>query len=332
MSVTTSPNLWAGEYVKGLNRKAVLGSDTVQANLWRVEQGFESTAIFKTTSYGSRLSVNGRCTAPVGQSFSMADVAVNLSTFSIKELICKDDLNNTNYAMYMQKGTFNKEIPQDVLEAWVEDMAMQERENLELIRWSGDLASATPIRNLQDGIIKKIKASVGYVQVTPTSATASRTAATVIGEINKVLAATPIAVRYAPNFKLVISPEVFNAYQEALSLQAPAAMFALWGNSGLQNVQNGQPSYVGNFINSNVPMYLATGLHTYNPEVILAGVLSNDQRGNLIYVTDAVSDQAQISVVDRQAINNNDANIDILWSFRQGMAVCRPTEIVLYHN
>jgi hypothetical protein len=331
-NVITNPNLWTGEYVTGLNRKTILGSDTVVSNLWRVEQGFESTAIFKLSNYTSRLAVGDRCSVTPGVSSSMSDLAVTLSTYVIKDVICKDSFNNTNYAMYLQKGVFNKEIPKDVLEAFIEDMILTETVNLELIRWSGDVASATAPRNLQDGIVKKIKASAGYVQVVPTTATASRTAGTVINEINKVLKATPSAVRYSPNFKLVISPAVFSAYQEAMTLNPSGAMFALWGNSALQNMQTGSPAYIGNFVNSTIPMYLATGLDLYNDEVILAGVLTNDTKGNLLYVTDAISDQSQISVVDRQLTNNNDANIDILWSFRQGIAICRPSEIVLYHN
>jgi hypothetical protein len=62
------------------------------------------------------------------------------------------------------------------------------------------------------------------------------------------------------------------------------------------------------------------------------GRFSNDKQGNLVYVTDALSDAASIIVFDRQSVNPGDANVEFIWSFKQGMKVARPSEVVLYHS
>lgn len=330
MPFTTSPNLWQGEYVKGVNSAAILGGDTIKAGLWRLEEGFEDKAIIKKFNYTSRLASGNLCNATPGVSGGMSDLLVQLETFSILDKVCKHDFDNTNYAMYQSKGVFNKEIPREVLEAYIADMAKTETTNLENLRWSGDVTSLDPLLALQDGVIVQLVADSTYVPVTPASASASQTAATVIAEINKVIAATPARIRMQPNFKLIISPEVFVAYEAAIAVSTGVTL-ATWG-LGMTTAQQTEPIFAGFFAGTKVPMYIATGLSIGYPEVILAGNFSNDKMGNLVFVTDAMSDQAGIIVQDRQATFASEPFIDITWSFRQGMAVVRPEETVLYVN
>jgi hypothetical protein len=328
MAFTTSPNLWAGEYVIGVNTAAVLGGDTVQAGLWRVEQGYEDKAIIKLFNYTSNLQAATLCTATESTSGAMADLAIQLTTLSIKDKVCKHDFDNTNYAMYQNRGVFNKVIPREVLEAYISQMTAAEAFNLEVLRWVGDTTSLDPLLSIMDGIITLAVADGSYVPVTPTSATASQVAATVIAEINKVLQATPAKVRMQPNFKLVVSPKVAFAYQEAVAANTSLAMWQMGNPTALQ-----QPiSFIGYFGTSRIPMYIAPGVEGTYDELIMAGDFSNDIKGNLIFVTDAISDAATIHVQDRQAIFENEPFVDITWSFRQGVIAARYDEIVLYIN
>ena len=330
MAFNTSPNLWQGEYVQGVNSAAILGGDTIKAGLWRLVEGFEDKAIVKKFNYSSRLAAGNLCNATPGTASTMADLLIQLETFSISEQVCKYDFDNTNYAMYQNKGVFNKEIPREVLEAYIMDMAKTETTNLENIRWSGDVTSGNPVLAFQDGVIAQLVAAGTFIPATPASPTASQTAATVIAEINKVIAATPGNIRMQPNFKLIISPEVYVAYEAAISVSTGVTL-ATWG-MGMGSALQNEPIFVGFFAGTKVPMYIATGLSIAYPEVILAGNFSNDRMGNLIFATDAMSDQAGIVVQDRQLVFANEPFVDITWSFRQGMAVARPEEVVLYVN
>ena len=335
-NITTSPNLWAGEYITGINNKMVFGGDTVKAGLFRIGQSIEDKAIFKLFNYGSRLAAANICNAVAGSSSTMKDLAVPVTTFTIKEEICKQSLVATNYSLNASRGALFTTIPDEVIQAYLDSMAGAEMDNMERIRWSGDTASADAVLALQDGLIKKIKAygvvpGTGYVRVTPASATASQDAATVIAELNKVVAAASVLpTRRQANFKIVVSPEVASAYEAALAASGALTLATL----GLGQINQSTPdlTFLGYFSNTRVPMYVANGLRVVNKEVILAGCFSNDEMGNLLMATDALSDFGGIIVQDRQAVIASQAFIDILWSVRQGVDVARPTEIVLYHS
>lgn len=330
--MTTNPNLWQGEYVKGVNIASVYGGDTVKSGLWRLEEGFEDKAIVKLLNYSSRLAAGTLCNTAPGESASMADLEVTLTTFTIYDKVCKHDFANTNYAMFQQKGIFNKVIPQEVLEAYIMSMAQAETENLENLRWGGDTASGVPALTLQDGVYKQLNTAGTFIPVAPTAGGAILDATTVIAELNKILAATPANIRTNPNFKLVISSGVYVAYQQALASNQAYAMFALMGQNAVNEIKANMPAYVGTFVGTNVPMFMAKGLDVVNlGEVALAGVFANNEQGNLVLVTDALSDQSFISVQDRQAIFASEPFVDITWSFRQGIGISRPNEIVLYN-
>lgn len=332
MALTTSPNLWGGEYVKGVNIAAVYNGDTVKSGLWRLEEGYDDKAIIKLMNYTSRLAADNLCNATPGNSTDMADLEVQLTTFSIFDKVCKHDFDNTNYAMYQQKGVFNKQIPQEVLEAYIMTMAQNETFNLERIRWSGDTVSADPVLVLQDGVYKQLTTAGTAVPVAPTAAGDILDPATVMTELNKIVAATPANIRTAQGYKLVISSGVYAAYQQAMAANQAYAMYALMGMNAVNDVKSNQPAFIGYFVGTNIPMYLAAGLDDTNSgEVALAGVFKNDLQGNLIYVTDALSDQSFISVQDRQATFASEPFVDIVWSFRQGIAIARPAEVVLYN-
>lgn len=338
-NLTTSPNLWAGEYVNGINRAMAFGGDTVQAGLWRRVDSIEDKAIIKLFNYGSRLQLGNICTATKGNTSTMADKVIPVSTYTIYDQICKQDLVATNYSLNASRGALFTTIPDEVIQAYLADMAAFEIDNLERIRWSGDTASADVILQKQDGIIKKIKAygvvpGTGYVRVTPASATASQASATVLAELDKVVAAaSALPIRRQANFKIIVSPEVATAYEAALASNATTGglTLATWG-MGMTNQSTPDLTFLGYYSNTRVPMYLAEGLRGVNKEVILAGCFSNDQKGNLVYATDAMSDFGGIVVQDRQAVLAGEPFIDIIWSIRQGYDVARPTEIVLYHS
>lgn len=198
-NLTTSPNLWAGEYTEGINLKMQLGGDTVKAGLWRVVDSIEDKAIVKLFNYGSRMQVGTICTATRDTASTMADKVIPVTTFTVSDKVCKQDLITTNYSLKASRGALFTTIPDEVIQAYVTSMAQTEMQNLEDIRWSGDTASADTNLQKADGIVKKIKAygtvsGTGYVPVAGASA-AIYASATVIAEINKLIAVTPLKVR-----------------------------------------------------------------------------------------------------------------------------------------
>lgn len=323
--MTTNPNLFAGEWVQGVNTAAILGGDSVAAGLWRVEEGFDDKAIIKKFDYTSRLAAGNLCNATPGESGAMSDMEVQLTTFSIVDKVCKHDFDNTSYAAFSNRGVFNKQIPTEVLQAYVETMAGSERENLENLRWSGDVTSLNPLLALQDGVIAQLVAAGTFIPA-PGTVTDPTSAATVLADLALILSAVPAKIRTAAGFKMIISPEVFAALEQALIVNG-----AVYNGFNANMMGNGQPlSYVGTLPGTTVPVYVANGLSIGYPQAVLCGVFTNGIKGNLVLVTDALSDSATIVIQDRQTVFASEPFVDITWSFRQGVAVARPEEVVLY--
>lgn len=338
MSLKPNPNFFGGEFAREVNTALALGSNDVQSQqsggsgLFRIVSAkgkYVNVRLMNTT--GTALQQGTLCDSTATQTRTMADKRITLESYNIFETYCKNDLVDSEYALQMERGALNTEIPMEVLEALTRSLAGQEVFNLERIRWSGDITSADPVLQLQDGLIKKIKAAGtgagGYIRVTPTTATASQSATTVIAEINKVLAAVPAVIRRQAGFKLILSPEVAAAYEQAISAQGAMSPVAVTVNP-LQNNVN----FLGFYSVGRIPMYVVNGLGGANKEVILACVASEDASSNLIFATDALSDMNSITVVDRQTYNATQPFVDIAWVMNHGVDFGRASEIVLYHN
>jgi len=320
--MNTNPNLWGGEFVQGLNTALVLNANDILGGLWRIEEGIKDKAVVKLFNYVSSLQAGNACAVtPSTAGSNMSDLEIPMPRFTINENVCKNDFNNTSYADSLAMGALNTEIPREVLETYLMDMAQNEASNTMKLRWMGDTASADPLLSLQDGIIKKVETSVGYIAVAPTAAGASTDPATVIAEINKLLADVPANVRLNPDFKIVLSPEIYVAYQQAL---AANTAYATWNMRFLDVSAAG--SYKGDFVGTTIQLHVVNGLAG---EIMLAGSFSNTKQGNIVLATDALADYASVQVVDLQP-NTGQPFVNFLWSIGQGVEVQRPTEIALY--
>jgi hypothetical protein len=77
-------------------------------------------------------------------------------------------------------------------------------------------------------------------------------------------------------------------------------------------------------------MYIATGLDGVHDNTMLAGVFTNTRQGNLVMVTDALTDLSTVMVQDRQAVLIAQPFYDVVMAVRHGVGIVRPDEIVAY--
>lgn len=320
--MVTNPNLFPGQYVQGISTALVLGANDVP--LFRVEQSIKDTAIVKTMNRTSALQQATLCAANTTGTSSMGDLAIENLPFVVKEAYCKENLAPTNYASQMPAGYANTEFPLEVIQAMVEQIAKEEAYNLAQIRWSGDILSANPLLALQDGIVKKLDVAGNTIQV---STPVTITALNVVSEINRVLAATPARIRRQAGFKLVVSPEIA-AHLEAAAASTVGVLNQLPLMTDAN--QNNNLDFLGFFVNGRIPVWIATGLAVHNPNVMIAGNFSNDRTGNLVMVTDALTDFAQVMVQDRQSVLIAQPFYDIVMAVRHGVGIVRTTEVVTY--
>lgn len=320
--MVTNPNLFPGQYVSEINSALVLGAN--DTDLFRIEQSIKDTAIVKGLNRTSALQQSTLCAANTTGTSSMFDKAIANLPFVVKEAYCKEDLAGTNYASQMAAGYSNTDFPEEVIVAMVRQIAAEEAFALARIRWSGDTTSADAVLALQNGIVAQL-AAAGTSIVVPTPV--AITAANVVDEINRLLSLTPARVRRSAGFKLVVSPEIASALEAA----AASTVGVLNQMPLLTDAnQNNNLDFLGYLVNGRIPVYIATGLAVDNAGVMLAGSFDNSRQGNLVMVTDALTDFSSVLVQDRQAVLIAQPFYDIVMNVRHGVGVMRPEEVVTY--
>jgi len=331
MPLNTTPNLWVGQWTQELALKSVLSTDSIQAGLFRVEESIKGDkAIVKLFDYNAPLAVGSLCSVPPSVNGTLSDLQFAVTRYALIERICKRDLANTSYSDSMRPSVYNTTISEEVLRGYVTQLANVKFSQLETVRWSGDTASANININSADGIVKQLKAAAGTVRPTFVN-NAITNPNTVIAELNKTIAAIPMNARLNPNLKLVVSPAVYVAYEQAMAANQAYAMYALLGLNGLKNAQGELISaYRGKFVGTQIPMYVVSGLNGFNDQVAIVAIMNNGIDGNFVLATDAASDFSTIIVEDRSQIFTADQNIDILWEIQQGVKVAFPDQVVLY--
>lgn len=315
MSFTISPNYFGGEFSKGIFLPAIEKQRDLQSGLFRIVNG-KARVIVPAMTRQNRVQVGSTCTVTPTNTQSMAETRLDLVQLTIREEACKDSLVNSNYAMEMGRGVYNDEVVQEVLTALLQDGLEGMNAEAARLRWVGSVSGG----DAMDGLVTLLDASASTIKISA----APITAANVIAEMQKVLDAAPAAVRYNPDFKLVVSPAVFSAYQAAVSQQFG---LAAWAVGNVNDPMTNSLAFQGYFAGTRTPIFLVEQLQG---ATMVAGVFSNSNGGNFILGTDALLDFGNIILHDRQTVNPLDTKIEFGMSIRQAVGVMDYTQAVLY--
>jgi len=331
MSLIVNPNLFQGEYAKGVTHASVLGSNDIEAGLFRKVMAIEDKAIFRVRDNAPTLTAGSLCNWGTPQDVLIREQELSVATYRVSEQICKDDLKGTAWAMDLNAGVWNKQIPAEFIQQTIEYQAGKLAQALERVRWAGSVAGGAA----EDGIVTKIIAlGVNALPANPNGyfrpayvAGAAVAPATVVAEIQKALNLVPADVRYQSNNKIVVSPQVASAYQQAVGANVA---FAQWNMGMVTPLDRPNITFIGTFGVTGIPMYVAQGLAAL-PETILITRMSDDMDGNLVLATDADADFQTIMVHDYQAVDPFNFNVRFGWAVRHGVDVLKGNEVVLYH-
>jgi hypothetical protein len=320
----TSPNLYAGKNRKDVIAPAIYGGNTVTAGLWNVVPTMLSVYVFQNLNFADTLTAGNFCGDAANTASTLSDVSITLARLKADFLICKDNF----------RGTFLEDDYMPAIDAYVATALRKYGQMLENLRWVGNTASAIPALALQTGIMRQLVVAGTFIPVAGALAANILDPTKVIAELNKALAVVPANVRYDANFKIVMAPQVFSAFRQAA-----------WSdgnfNAGLMQIQgfatNVDPAVgaVGNFY--GIPVYIATALDTVTTapstkayaHCVLMGIFSSDSDSNLIMATDLIGELGSVSLLDLEQTTGSE-NYRIKFEFKQGVAVAKPTEIVLY--
>lgn len=140
------------------------------------------------------------------KAFEVCDIKINLE-------YCVTTFEQNFMNEIMRPGSNNGEVMPQVFERYIISEVMKKTANdLEILAWRGDTGTATYPLALCDGLEKKLLADSAVVDV---AATASITAANVIGELTKVYNAVLNTILTQDDVVFFVSTDVFKAYQLA---------------------------------------------------------------------------------------------------------------------
>lgn len=324
MSFTINPNYFGGEFNQGLFLPRIKQTRDLGSGLWRVVNA-KDLAIVPVMSHESYVQSGSNCSLTPTTSNTIAEKRLDLIQLGIRHLKCKDELIRSNYALQMARGVYNDDIVAPVLNAIASYMADTLNNTCARLRWVGSVAGG----DAMDGLVTKLQAAGAYNITTNPTGYRAVTAGTindntVIGEIQKVIDATPVEVRFSPGFKLVISPAVFSAYQAAAAKQNA---FATWGVGNVNDPMSSLPAFIGYFAGTMVPMFVIPQLTS---TLMIAGNFEDSENGNIVLATDLLLDFGNVIVFDKQTVNPLDTQIEFGMAIRQAVDFMDASQIALY--
>lgn len=324
MSFTINPNYFGGEFNKELFLPLVAQTFDLNAGLWRVVNAKE-WAIVPQMNLDSYISYGNGCAPMSAPDATIAEKRLELIRIKAGGPFCKEDLIRTNYALDMARGVWNDEIVTPVVEGIVKTLSQNLNHLAARLRWVGSVAGG----DAMDGLVTKLQAAGAYNAITnPTGYRAvtagTVNASTVIAEIQKVIDAVPVEVRFSPGFKLVISPAVFSAYQAAAAQQNA---FATWGVGNVNDPKASSMAFIGYFAGTMVPMYIVPQL---TGTLMIAGNFEDSANGNIIFATDLLLDFGNVIVFDKQTIDPTNKQLQVEISVRQAVDFMDASQIALY--
>lgn len=280
--------------------KAYLQSEDIASN-FRSLPGIKSKTKLANVTFGNILQASTCNFSAPNDSLDAVDIDV--CPLSAMAQLCQFDLEQSFLALQMAKGSNGDFTVASFMSYYWNEMAMTIGQDIELLRWQGDVLSEDPLLGLCDGYLKGLcgdEAVNGlYAGVIDTS--------NVLDQLSAVLAAAPSTIsRRKTELRFYVSTNVANAYELA----------AAQGNT---------LTYV------TTPLGLTfLGINVVVCEGMPDNTILLTLRNNLIYAFDAEGDDKAL-----KAVNLSDSVAEPYLRTRANMKVgfhyVNPAEIVLYN-
>ena len=237
----------------------------------------------------------------------LASVEIDVCSLSAMAEICQFDLEQSFVSLQMAKGSNGDFTVASFMDYYWNEMALTIAENVEKLRWSGDVLSEDESLALCDGIKKSLVADAA--NVIDITLPVAITSANVLAELARVYDAIPAAVlANQENLRFYVSSPVAAAYRSAVAAS----------NTQANLTQALDFTYLG------IKMVLCPGM--LGLSTIVATL-----KDNLIYSFDAEGDGKAL-----RAINLADTVAEPVIRTRANMKVgfthVNGTEIVFYNS
>jgi hypothetical protein len=295
-SITVNSN-YNGEVAGEIVGKAFKEADTIAKGLVTVLPNIPVKTSIRKIDYG-----NGRqdfsCGFTPSGSVTLSEVVLEPKKIKNEAEICKEDFRNVWDTATMGFSAHNDNMPKDEEQALLVEILADTAEATDANIWTGDATEDGQF----DGFIPLWLADATVIDVTATPITASN----VVAEMQKVTTAVPIALRRKTDLVFAISPDVAQAYNNALITAGI--------NNGLGG--QGQDLYLGMY-----KLEIINGLP--------ANTMTIYQKKNLYFGTGLLSDHNEVRIKDMDETDLS-GTVRYKMVYTAGVQYVRGNEIVLY--
>jgi hypothetical protein len=280
--------------------RAYLTEDLVDN--YRTLPGIKSATKLGNVTFGKVLQKsNCSFTAP---NDSLDAIDIDVCPLSAMAQICQFDLEQSFVSLQMAQGSNGDFTVASFMNYYWNEMSLKIQEDLELIRWQGDITGEDPVLSLCDGYLVKL---CGDENIAAGLYAGAIDSTNVIAQMTAVYTALPPAViRRKSELRFYVSSNVAAAYELAAA-------------SG----------------NTQTYVTLPLGLTFLGVKVVVADGMPNDTmvltlKSNLIYAFDGEGDSKAL-----KAVNLTDTVAEPYLRTRANMKVgfyyTNPAEIVVYN-
>jgi len=280
--------------------KAYLSQEDIASN-FRTLPGIKSKTKLANVVFGNILQAsNCNFTAP---SDTLDAVDIDVCPLSAMAQLCQFDLEQSFLALQMAKGSNGDFTVASFMAYYWNEMALTIGQDLELLRWQGDVTSEDALLSLCNGYLVGLCADEAVNGLYNGAITTSN----VLDELTAVLDAAPASIiRKKADLRLYVSTNVANAYEIA----------AAQGNTLTYVTTPLALTFLG------ITVVVCEGM----PDNTILLTLKN----NLIYAFDAEGDDKAL-----KAVNLSDSVAEPYLRTRANMKAgfhyVNPSEIVLYN-
>ena len=280
--------------------KAYLSSPDI-ANNFRTLPGIKSKTKLANVTFGSLLQASTcNFNAPAD---TLDAIDIDVCPLSAMAQLCQFDLEQSFLALQMSQGSNGDFTVASFMSYYWNEMANVIGQDLELLRWQGDVGSEDDLLSLCDGYLVKLCGDVAVNGLWSAAVTTSN----VLTILESVVNAAPNAiVRKKADLRLYVSTNVANAYE-------------------LKAAQGNTQTYV------TLPLGLTfLGINVVVCEGMPDNTIVLTLKNNLVYAFDAEGDSKAL-----KAVNLSDSVAEPYLrtraNLKAGFHYTNPAEIVVYN-
>ncbi len=294
---TTVQSFYSGKEAGEIVGQAFKEGETLSKGLVRVYENINFKLNLRKINYTDGTTPYSCGFTPAGD-IDLSEKVLEPLKFKNDIEVCKEDFRQTWSEDLEGASAFNINLASDIENAIIVEVLGQHAQKIDDQIWNGDSANTGEF----DGFIKLFDADSDVIKATGAVITKDN----VLGALMSALSATPVSIRNSNDLKVVVSADVYQAYNFYLVSQ------------GVVNGLGG----------ADMPVTFA-GYAIERVSGLAENTIVIYERDNLIFGTGLLGDHNELRIKDMDD-SLMDGNVRMKMVYNAGVQYYNPAEIVYY--